>query len=280
MRKYFMVTFSAMIFFLIPVNLIAQDFRTPRPSPDATVTQYVGITKITIDYSSPGVKGRKIWGELVPYGEIWRTGANEVTSFTFSTPVKINGTELTAGTYGVHMIPGESQWEIVLSSDTEVDGSSAYDPTKDALRFKVTPQSAPFTERMIFTITDMTDNSANINLMWENLKISFPVEVNTEELTIQSARQSVNWATPFSAATYCLQKNINLEEGYRWIEASVLLNENYWNLRIKAQYLAKMDMIDEAIDVMENAVSYGEKMEQAPFDFENMKKMLAEWKGE
>ena len=277
MKRLFLLCMSIM--FIISVNIIAQDFRTPRPSPDATVSQYVGITKITIDYSSPGVKGRTIWGKLVPYGEVWRVGANEVTSITFSTPVKVNGNELPAGTYGIHTIPGESEWEIIFSKDTKVDDPMNYDMNKDVLRLKVEPESNPFTERMAFTITDMTNNSANVNLIWEKLKISFPVEVNTQELVLQSARNSTGWGTLMNAANYCLQQNINLEEGFKWIKASTTIEENYWNLRVLAQYLAKMDKKEDAIATMEKAIDLGSKMENAPFDFDNMKKLLADWKG-
>ena len=267
------------ILLLFSASIFAQGFQTPRPSPDATVSQYVGITKITVDYSSPGVKGRKIWGELVPYGEIWRTGANEVTSITFSTPAKVNGNELPAGTYAIHTIPGESEWEIIFSNDTKVDDPMTYDQNKDALRIKVKPEPNPFTERMAFTITDMTDNSANVNLIWEKLKIPFKVDVNTQELVLESARNSTGWGTLMNAANYCLQQNMNLEEGYKWIQASTLLQESYWNLRVLAQYLVKMDKKENAIATMEKAIDLGSKMENAPFDFDNMKKMLADWEG-
>ncbi len=275
MRKYF----SLIITFITFCSFVnAQGFRTPRPSPDATVSQFVGITKITVDYSSPGVKGRKIWGELVPYGQVWRVGANEVTSITFSDPVKVNGNELPAGTYGIHIIPSIDEWEIIFSKDTKIDDPMNYDKNKDALRIKVKPVENPFTERMMFTITDMTENSANVNLTWEKLKVTFGVEVNTQELVLKGARNAIDWGELNSAATYCLQNNVNLEEGFKWVRASELINENYWNQRIKAQYLAKMNKKDEAISVMEKAIDYGSKMETAPFDLDNMKKMLADWK--
>lgn len=269
---------SLILTFILSLSVAGQEFRPPRPSPDATVSQYVGITKITVDYSSPGVKGRKIWGDLVPYGKIWRTGANEVTSITFSDPVKVNGHDLPAGTYGIHIIPGENDWEIIFSKDTKVDDPMTYDQKKDALRIKVKPEKNQFTERMAFTITDMTDNSANVNLIWENLKVPFKVEVNTQELTLQSARKSADWGSLMSAANYCLQQNINMDEGIKWIQASTLIDENYWNLRVLAQYFAKMDKKSDAIATMEKAIDLGSKMETQPFDFENMKKMLAGWK--
>jgi len=262
----------------LSVILYAQEFRTPRPSPDATVSQFIGVTKVSVDYSSPAVKGRKIWGELVPFGEVWRTGANEATTITFSDPVSINGNELSAGTYGIHMIPGVNEWEIIFSKDVPVDGSSTFDPKKEALRIKVKPVENPFTERMTFLFTDVTENSGNVSLVWENLKVTFKVDVKTQELTFQKARNAFNWGQLMAGATYALEQNTNLDEGYNWIQASTLINQNYWNTRIMAQYLAKMNKKSEAIAAMEKAIELGGKMQNAPFDFDRMKQMLADWK--
>lgn len=261
-------------------SAIAQEVETPRPSPNATVSQTVGVTHISIDYSSPGVKGRTIWGGLVPYGEVWRTGANEVTSITFDDPVKINGNELPAGTYGIHTIPGETEWEIIFSKDTKVDGSSTYDETKDALRIKARPEEATFIERMIFIFTNTTDSKTTVNLWWEQLRVPFDIEVNTQDLTLAKAREKLSWVPSFQAANYCLQNDINLEEGMKWIEASVLLEEVYWNTRVKAQLQNKLGKKDDAIATMEKAIELGGKMDSAPFDYERMKEMLAEWKSE
>ena len=267
-----------LVFMILSSIVIAQDFRTPRPSPDATVSQYVGVTNITIDYSSPGVKDRKIWGELVPFGQVWRTGANEATTITFADAVSINGNELPAGTYGIHCIPNLSEWEIIFSKDTEVDASSTYDAKKDVLKIKVKSEEHHFMERMSFLFTDASDNSVNVNLMWEKLKVSFKVEVNTQEITLQKARDAFKWNRLMSAATYCMDNNINMEEGFNWIQASTLIDKNYWNTRILAQYYAKMDKKSQAIAEMENAVKLGSLMPNAPFDFDRIKKMLADWK--
>lgn len=269
---------SLILIFIFSIIVIGQQIKTPRPSPDATVTQMVGITEVSIDYSSPGVKGRKIFGELVPFGEVWRTGANEVTSITFSNPVKVNGNNLPAGTYGIHIIPGESEWEIIFSKDTKVDGSSTYDPAKDALRIKVKPEDHAFMERMTFLFTDVTDNSANVNLAWDKLIVPFKIETDTQELFLSNAREQLSWSPTFQAAQYCLTSNSNLEEALKWAEASCLINEVYWNTRVKAQLQNKLGMKDEAIITMEKAIDLGNKMEEAPFDFDNMKKMLEDWK--
>jgi len=273
-----LIQISFVLIFIFTLSAIGQDIRTPRPSPNATVTQFVGVTEVSIDYSSPGVKGRKIWGGLVPYDEVWRTGANEVTSITFSDPVKVNGNDLPAGTYGIHTIPAELEWEIIFSKDTEVDGSSTYDSEKDALRIKVKPEEHHFMERMTFMFTDVTDNSVNVNLIWDKLKVSFKIETNTNEIFLSNAREELSWVPTFQAAQYCLTADINLEQALDWIEASCLIDEVYWNTRVKAQIQFNLGMKKPAIATMEKAIELGGKMDSPPFDYENMKKMLAEWK--
>lgn len=282
MKLYFKTTiaFITCTFLLAAGYTFAQNqnLETPRPSPNATVTQTVGVTHISIDYSSPGVKDRKIWGELVPFGEVWRTGANEVTSITFDDAVTINGKELSAGSYGIHTIPGETEWQIIFSGDTEVDAGSQFDEKKEVLRINATPKEAPFLERMTFMFTNTTDDKATINLLWENLEVSFDILVNTGDLVLTKAREKLSWVPSFQAANYCLTTDVNLEEGFKWIKASVLLQEVYWNSRVMAQLQNKLGMNDEAITTMEKAIALGGKMDDAPFDYEQMKKMLAEWK--
>jgi len=272
------IQLSIVLVFILSLGSFGQQIKTPRPSPDATVTQFVGVTEVKIDYSSPGVKGRKVWGELVPFGEIWRTGANEATTITFSDPVKVNGTELPSGTYGIHTIPNESEWEFIFSKDTKIDGSSNFDKEKEVLRVKAKPEEHHFMERMTFLFTDVTDNSASVNLLWDKLKVSFNIETNTQDLFLSKAREQLSWSPTFQAAQYCLITNTNLKEAYKWIEASCLINEVYWNTRVKAQIQNKLGMKSEAIATMEKAIGLGNKMESAPFDFDNMKRMLEDWK--
>lgn len=260
------------------IELNAQQIITPRPSPKASVSQMVGVTKVTIDYGSPGVKNRVVWGELVPYNEIWRTGANELTTITFDDPVEINGTELTAGTYGIHSVPGKTEWEIIFSKDAKVDGPSTFIPEKEVLRVKAKPEEHHFMERMTFLFTDVTDNSADVNLLWGKLKVSFSLETNAQDLTFAKARQQLSWSPLFQAAQYCLTNNVNLEEGLKWIEASCLINEVYWNTRVKAQIQNKLGMKKEAVATMEKAIDLGSKMQSPPFDYDNMKAMLSDWK--
>ncbi len=154
-----------------------------RVSPKAEIMQTVGLTNIIISYSRPGVKGRKIWGGLVPYGKVWRAGANEATKFTFSTDVTVNGKKLTAGSYSFFVIPKEKEWTVIFNKAADQWGAFTYNEAEDALRFNVTPQSTGFKEWLDYVFTDMKvnakgKNSAVINLMWEKLKLPFTIETS------------------------------------------------------------------------------------------------------
>jgi hypothetical protein len=218
---------------------LAQQLDLPRPSPNASVTQTVGITDITIKYSRPGVKGREVWGKVVPYGEVWRTGANENTTIKFSTPVRIEGHELPAGIYGLQTFPAEGDWTVVFSKDANEWGAFSYKPEHDALRIQVKPQPAPFRERMAFDFDDVTDTSTKVVLSWEKLQVPFTVEVDTPALVQAKLKESVRWQAPYQAASYCIQSNTCLDDASRWLDASIALQENYSNLRAKAMLLAK-----------------------------------------
>jgi hypothetical protein len=225
--------------FLAASAALAQQLDLPRPSPNASVTQTVGITDITIKYSRPGVKGREVWGKLVPYGEVWRTGANENTTIKFSTPVKIEGHELPAGVYGLQTFPAQGEWTVVFSKDANEWGAFSYKPEHDALRVQVKPQPAPFRERMAFDFDDVTDTSAKVVLSWEKLQVPFTVEVDTPALVQAKLKDAVRWQTPYQAASYCIQNDTCLDDASRWLDASLALQENFSNLRAKAMLLAK-----------------------------------------
>lgn len=275
-----MIKFSMVLILLsfFTFETFSQQLLIPRPSPKSTVSQFVGVTELTINYNSPGVKGRKIWGDLVPLNKIWRTGANELTTITFSDPVTINRTNLEAGTYGIVTIPNENEWTLILTKDAKVWSSFSYKEGNDAVRFNIKPEKTEFTERLTFTFENGTDNEVDVVMRWENVKISFKVWVNSNELTIAKAKQNLNWTPYMQIAQYCLQANTNLDDAVNWIIISTMLSENYWNLRIKAQLLDKKGNRTEAVSTLEKAIGYGEKMESAPFDFSQMKQLLEDWK--
>lgn len=186
--KFFTVIILSGLFLFISFSF-AQKKKKPevRISPKAGVSQTIGLTEVSISYSRPGVKGRKIWGGLVPYNKVWRTGANEATKITFSTDVKINGKKLKKGAYGFFAIPTEKEWTLIFNYIHDQWGAFTYNEAKDALRVKVKPEKGNFTEWLYYSFDKMNvqkagkPNTAVICLNWENLKIPFTVETVTKD---------------------------------------------------------------------------------------------------
>ena len=163
---------------MISSQSYSQNVKKVRVSPKAAVIQTVGFTEIRIDYNRPGVKERVIWGGLVPYNKVWRAGANEATKFIFSTDVKINGKTLKAGSYGFFVIPTKEKWTIIFNKVADQWGAFEYNEAEDALRFEVTPEEGSMQEWLAYTITKSSNNSADVKLEWEKLKIPFMIEVS------------------------------------------------------------------------------------------------------
>lgn len=160
------------LMFFVALSACGQSDMSKKPSPPASASGNVGEAKVTIDYSQPAVKGRTIWGDLVPYDKVWRTGANEATTLTVSKDVKVNGEDLAAGKYSLFTIPGEKKWIVILNSESDQWGAYKYDLKKDVMRFEVTPGKAQKTERLTFMVSD----SGEIKMMWDELMISFNIE--------------------------------------------------------------------------------------------------------
>lgn len=149
----------------------------PRPSPNARVSQTIGVTDVTISFGRPGVKGREIWGALVPYGQVWRTGANEATTITFGNAVTVQGQNLSAGTYALFTLPTADEWTLIFNKTANQWGAFSYNASQDALRVKVKPRTAGHEEWMSFRFSDLSVSSATIVLAWEKLAVPFKVEV-------------------------------------------------------------------------------------------------------
>jgi hypothetical protein len=255
----------------------------PRLSPNASISQTIGVTEITLHYSRPGVKGRKIWGELVPYGQVWRTGANENTTIQFTTPVKVEGHELPAGLYGLQTIPAENgDWTLILSKDADLWGAFDYKQEHDALRVPVKPRPADLEERMEFDFEDLTDTSASVVLRWEKLAVPFKVEVDTPKLVMAKTGEAVRWQTPYQAANYCLQAADAscLDAAGRWLDSSIALEGNFYNYRAKAQLLAKKGDSKGAVTAGEKALAAAKSMQQPPpaNAVADLEKSVADWK--
>ncbi len=250
----------------------------PRLSPKATVTQTLGITEIEITYCRPGVKGRVIWGGLVPYDKIWRTGANEATTISFSTDVMINGHELPKGKYSLFTIPTQTEWIVIFNQQPDMWGTGNYKEEEDALRIKVKPEAAEFKERMMFYFGNFKENSMDIILHWEKLKISFKVEVDLHSLVLAEAKNAINWRTPYQASRYLIENDLDLSLARRWINVSLAIQETYWNNITHAQLLKKEGESKQAIKALEKAIEMGKSMEQPPYNLSETEALLAEWK--
>jgi tetratricopeptide (TPR) repeat protein len=234
--------------------------KVPEASPKASVSQTVGLTDITISYHRPGVGGRKIWGGLVPYGEVWRAGANENTTISFSSAVSVQGHPLAAGTYGLHMIPTEKDWTIAFSNVSVAWGSFSYDPKEDAARITVSPEPGGFEERLSYSFQDPTEKSTTAVLRWEKVRVPFVIGVDTPSVVVASLRNELRGLPRFSwqgwnqAAGYCARTGVNLEEALEWSNRSIAMSETFPNLRVKALLLEKKGDAKAAADLREKAL--------------------------
>jgi hypothetical protein len=255
----------------------------PRPSQKAQVMQTVGLTDVTITYSRPGVKGRVIWGGLVPYDKVWRTGANEATTILFSTDVKVNGKPLPAGTYSLHTIPTKDEWTVIFNSQADLWGSYAYNDSADALRLQVKPEPHEFTEWMQFSLPEIAVERATVALDWEKLRIPFEIQATTVEIALSNARTAMaslaadDHQTAYRSASFAFQNNVALDEAHQWVDRSISIKETWLNLRLKADMLAKEGKVSEAISFAERAIEKG-KQDAPPDEVTKIEKQVAEWK--
>jgi hypothetical protein len=230
----------------------ATELNLPTISQRAVVTQRIGLTDITIIYYEPLVGGRELWGKVIPYGKVWRAGANENTTITFADDVSVEGKPLAAGTYGLHMIPNADQWTIIFSKNSTSWGSFSYDDKEDALRVDVKPQPAEFREALTYTFDDIKPESAAATLRWEKLAVPFHVSVDVKAITERSIRNQLrntggfSWSGYDEAAMWCLDGNCSLEQGLKWEDISIQNEERFENLLTKSRILEAMGKTQEA----------------------------------
>src|SRR5262249_48043470 len=218
----------------------APGIKTPEASPAASVTQPVGLTEMKIIYHRPGVNGRQIWGGLVPYGDVWRAGANENSTISFSTAVKAGGKPLKAGTYGLHMIPTAKEWTIAFSNVSSAWGSFTYDQKEDALRVSVTPRTMPSSiERLFYRFDDPTDGKTTLVLAWEKLEVPIAVEADTPKVVMASIRSQLRglpgfgWQGYNQAARYALRAGL-LDDALKFADKSIANATTFQNLNTRA----------------------------------------------
>jgi hypothetical protein len=257
--------------------------KLPRVSPAATVTQTIGLTDFTVSYCRPGVKGRVIWGGLVPYDEPWRTGANEATRFTTTDSIQFGGKWLAAGAYSLFTIPGKDEWIVVINSEKELWGAYEYKPEKDVLRVNVKPVVGELQEWMELSFEDLTPNSANLVLHWEKLRVAVPIVVDANGKTLAGARAAVEavksdgWVTPYQAANFCFTNDVALEEGWKWLEQSVAFQPTWRNLGLQARWQAKLGKQADALKTAGKALEVA-KASKDKIDTSALEKLMTEWK--
>src|SRR5213595_2300307 len=270
-------TLCIVIFGLTGAAFAQNDLNLPDVSQATEVKQRIALTDITINYHRPLVNGRKIWGALVPYGKVWRAGANENTTIEFSDPVSVEGQPLAKGTYGLHMIPNPDSWTVIFSKTNTAWGSYSYKQDEDALRVNVKPRPlAEMKEALEFEFEDLKPDSTAVTMKWEKLGVPFSFSIKDSEQTLQNIREQLKgrgqftWQALDEAAQFCLTKKINLDEALRWADASIQNEERFDNLSTKADILKALNRPDEAKATWNHAVevatapqlySYGRRLQ-------------------
>ena len=236
------------------------ELNIPRVSQRASVTQRIGLTDITIAYHRPAVGGREIWGKTVPNGKVWRAGANENTTITFSDDVTVEGKPLAAGTYGLHMIPDANQWTVIFSKNSTSWGSFSYDEKEDALRVNVKPHAGESFEQLTYTFDDVKPESAAATLRWEKLAVPFQIGVDVKAVVLRSIKNELRnvggftWAGYDEAANWCLDNNYNLEEALKWEDTSIQNESRFENWETKSRILGTMGRKEDADKALTTAI--------------------------
>jgi hypothetical protein len=238
----------------------ATELTLPLVSQRGVVTQTIGLTTVTINYCRPLVGGREIFGKTVPYGKVWRAGANENTTIAFSDDVTVEGKPLAAGTYGLHMIPDKEQWTIIFSKNATSWGSFSYDQKEDALRVTVKPKPSDMMDTLTYTFDDMKPDSTQATLRWEKAAVPFLVSADVKAITLKSIRNQLRsvggftWAGYDEAAQWCLDNNYELEQALKWEDTSIQNEERFENLESKSRILAAMGKKEESAKVLNTAL--------------------------
>ena len=248
----------------------APQLQFPAASPACTLKQHVGLTDIEVVYSRPSAKDRKIFGNVVSFGAVWRTGANNATKITFSTPIKLNGTEVAAGSYALYTIPGESEWTIILNKGVGKSGTQ-YDEKEDVVRFKATPVALSDTsvETFVIEFNRIRDESAMLELVWDRTVVPINVEIELAGKLIpqiEAAMASDAAQKPyFQAAVFYYDHGQDLQKAKKWIEAAVAQNEAYYTVHWKAKILAKLGDKDAAIAAAKRSKELAEQAKDGAY---------------
>jgi hypothetical protein len=290
MRKLYAArTMQLLLITLVSFVANAQPITAPRtPSPAATVTQTIGISTVKVNYSRPSVKGREIWGKLVPYGwnvqtfgtgnsAPWRAGANENTTIKFSHDAKVEGRDVPAGEYGLSFVINEDNTgEVILSKDYRSWGSFFYDAKNDLMRTKIQLRSIPMTELLTYDFINTTKTSADLVLNWEKKQFPVKIEFDVDKIVLDNAIEELkgptgfNWQGYSSAANYALQNKTNYEQALKWIDQAIALNSSFSTLSVKSNILKAMGKTEEADKIMNDAIAISTENELNIYGYQLM----------
>lgn len=269
---------------LAATTILQAQIKTPAPSPVAKLTQEVGLTNVTIEYSRPSSKGRKIFGDLVPYNEMWRTGANASTKVTFGDDVMAGGNKLPKGTYALYTIPGEKTWTIIFHKNLTYWGTGGkdYKVEDDACRFEVPVQSAGVSvESFTIDVNNIKNNGADIILSWENTRVVIPFTSDTDtkvlaDIKAQMSGPSAN--TYYQAARYYYEEKKDMAQALVWINSAMEKGgEKFWMMRYRALILAEMGRYKEAIEAATKSSEMAKADDNADYPRMN-EKNISEWR--
>lgn len=280
---------ALLVFALAAAPALAQqrDGSLPRLSPNAQVGITLGVTDVVVHYGAPAVRDREVFGSLVPYDQVWRTGANEATTLTVSTDVRIEGQDLPAGTYGVFSIPGEQSWTFIFNGTSEQWGAYQYDEARDVLRVEVPVREAAFTETMTFTFEDFAlggaTDAASLVLRWADVAVPVRIESDTDDHLAAHAEAALaegDWRRTFAAARYVLSTRRGMDRALPWAAAAAEGEPSYATLSLLARYHAAAGDMAAAQEAGTRAVSLTETMETAPRDLDAFRAELETWHSE
>ena len=271
----------------IVLSVHAQGITTPRtPSPAAIVTQTIGISTVTVNYSRPAVKGREVWGALVPFGWTaqgfgsgadapWRAGANENTTIRFSHDAKIEGKPIPAGIYGLFFVVNkDNTGEVIISKDSRSWGSFWYDASHDQLRAPIRLRDISQTELLTYDFINTNKNSGELVLNWEKKQLPVKIEFAVDDLVMANAVEELkgptgfNWQGYATAANYALQNNVNMEQAVKWIDQAIAQNNSFATLNIKSGLLKKMGKQAEADKIMTEAIAIATEVELNAYGYQ------------
>ncbi len=277
MKKLFVLLLSVILF-----SSAEAQIKAPQPSPVCKISQAVGLTDIAIEYSRPSAKARKVFGGLVPFNELWRTGANASTKLTFSENVKIAGNDLPKGTYALYTIPSEKEWTIILHKNVTHWGVDDYKQEEDAFRFTVKPtMTSNNVETFTMQLDNLKNNACDIDLSWENTTVAIPVTFGTDEAMVAGIKKALDGPSAgdyYTAARYYHEENKDPKQALEWVTKSLDKGgDKFWILRLKALLQAKTGDFSGAIATAEKSTELSKKEGNA--DYQRMNDAsIKEWK--